>query len=124
MFAGWGEEVLVSDRGDEGDDFYVVRETEVFFGDGAGCDAACSFVNNHVLFMKYISLGLTNRLTGTTTSTTTARLNPILLQISQVRMARPRVHVHRAPSVILRSLVLIAHHHPDRRAQGDSELRS
>ena len=40
VFGGWGEEVLVSDGGDEGDDFNAVRETEVFLGDGAGGDTA------------------------------------------------------------------------------------
>lgn len=123
MFARWREEVLVSNGGDEGDDFHVVRETEVFLGDGAGCDAAC-YLLAIACPIPPNCCELTNRLTSAATSATTARLNPILLQISQIRVARPRVHVHRAPSVILRSLVLIAHHHPDRRAQGDSELRS
>lgn len=44
MLGGWGEEVLGADGGDEGDDVDVVREFEVFLGDGAGGDAACSSV--------------------------------------------------------------------------------
>jgi hypothetical protein len=40
VLGGGGEEVLGADGGDEGDDFDVVREGEVFLGDGAGSDTA------------------------------------------------------------------------------------
>jgi hypothetical protein len=40
VFGGWGEEVLVSDGGDKGDDFNAVGETEVFLSDCAGGDTA------------------------------------------------------------------------------------
>lgn len=42
VFGGWGEEVLVADGGDEGDDFDVMRQAEEFLGDGAGSDTACT----------------------------------------------------------------------------------
>lgn len=40
VLGGWGEEVLVTDGGDEGYDLDVVRQFEVFLGDGAGGDTA------------------------------------------------------------------------------------
>lgn len=41
VFGGWGEEVLIADGGDEGDDFDVMRLAEKLLGDGAGGDTAC-----------------------------------------------------------------------------------
>lgn len=38
MFGGRGEEVLVADGGDEGDDFNAMRQFEVFLGDGTRGD--------------------------------------------------------------------------------------
>lgn len=38
VFGGWGEEVLVADRGDKGDNLDVVGELEVLLGDGASSD--------------------------------------------------------------------------------------
>lgn len=44
VFGGRGEEVLVADGGDEGDDFDVMRQAEVLLGDGAGGDTAWGLV--------------------------------------------------------------------------------
>lgn len=38
VFGGWGEEVLVADGGDKGDDLDLVRQLEVLLGDGASGD--------------------------------------------------------------------------------------
>lgn len=37
-------------------------------------------------------------------------------------MARPRVQIHCAPTVVLRSLVLVANHHPNRSTQRNSKF--
>jgi hypothetical protein len=50
VFGGWGEEVLVSDRGDEGDDFNAVREAEVFLSDGASGDTTWDLLDDVFLF--------------------------------------------------------------------------
>lgn len=42
VLGGWGEEVLVADGGDEGYNLDVVRQLEVFLGDGAGGDTTWS----------------------------------------------------------------------------------
>jgi hypothetical protein len=44
VFGGRGEEVLVADGGDEGDDFDVMRQAEVLLGNGAGGDTAWGLV--------------------------------------------------------------------------------
>lgn len=41
VFGGRGEEVLVANGGDEGDDFDVMRQAEELLSDSAGGDTAC-----------------------------------------------------------------------------------
>lgn len=71
-----------------------------------------------------ISGSLTNRLTGTTATTTAAGLDAVLLQIGQVGVTGAGVQVHGAVAVVLGSLVFVAHHHANRSSQGNSKLRS
>jgi hypothetical protein len=44
VFGGGGEEVLVANGGDEGDDFDVMRQAEVLLGDGAGGNTAWGLI--------------------------------------------------------------------------------
>lgn len=58
VFGCWGEEVLVADRGDEGDNFDVMRQAKVFFGDGTGGDTACEDWVSKSVFFQSCDLGV------------------------------------------------------------------
>lgn len=105
VLGGRGDKVLVTDGGDERDNLNAVRKTQVLLSDST-------------------SGNTTNCLTGTAATTTAASLDTVLLEVSQICVARTRVQVHRAATVVLRSLVLVADHHANRCSQSDSEFRS
>lgn len=127
VFRSRGDEVFVANRRDERNNLDVVRETQVLFGNGTSSDTAWYYLSILSFFLKNKPQSrcakLTNGLTGTAATTTTASLDTVFLEIGQIGMARPGEQVHCAATIVLGSLVLIANHHADRSSQGDSKLR-
>ena len=88
MGGRWGEELLVADGGDEGDDLDAVDDPHVFF---------C-----------YCSSGNTaNCLAGAASTAAAARADAVLHLVCVVGVAWAGEHVHCASSVVFRSLVFI-----------------
>lgn len=105
---GWvggrgGEEMFVSNRGDKGDYFHAMRESEIFL-----CNRTCSYP--------------TNCFPRTTSTSTAAGFDAVFLLVGVVGMARPREHIHGASTVIFWPLVFILDHQTDWCAQGDAKL--
>src|SRR5690242_9082469 len=79
------------------------------------CDVRRWSVTSHVM-------GLTNRLTCATPSTTRASLNAVLLEVRPVCVTRPGIHIHGLVAVIFRALILVHDPNANGRAQCDAKL--
>ena len=123
--------VHLADRRHERDNLDSVREFEVTFGDRAGSDTTCrrhfSKSCPAVRFAKKRKKQpgegereLTDRFTGTTPSSSTARLESVLEQVGPIGVRRARVVV--GFSVVVGTLVLVADEETDRSAERDARL--
>lgn len=93
----------LTDRGDERDNLHAVRLLQVLFRKCARGHAA-------------------DGLARTAAPATAARFHAVLLQVGVVGVARAGEVVERIVRVVVRALVLVAHHHRDRRTERDVAL--
>lgn len=113
-------ELLVADGRGESDNLNAVGELEVLFGDGSGSNTACTMSVNE--FRQGNRYRLTDGLASTASTTSTAGLDAVLLQVSPVGVTGTRVQVHGAVAVVLGSLVLVHDAHANGGAQSDTKL--
>lgn len=107
----------LADGGDKGDDLDTVGLLEVLLSNSSCSDATydtnIQWLANDAHCDRSV---FTNGFASTTPSATRASFDPVLFEVSPVRMGRPRVQIRLR--IIVRPLVLIAHEQRNGRAEG------
>lgn len=75
-----------------------------------------------MFFVSDSKCALTDSLTGTAATTTTAGLDTVLLEVGEIGVTGAGEQVHCAATVVLGALVLVADHHANRCTQSNTEL--